>query len=357
MDFNIETRFRDATGCCMMDGCPRRAERLVAGRNDSMLVVLRIFIQNILPIFILVTLGFLLSRKFQLDSGTLNKINFWLLIPAFTFANLYETVIGVDALVALLVAVLILFVNMTAGLVVSKLRRYGNGMGNAFQNSVMFYNSGNIGIPLITLVFSTGSFLVNGQTPYLGVALTTQIMVLVVQNISVNTLGFFNAGRAKLHWTDALKNVLGMPAIYTVTLAFLLKLVPFDFTTLPVWPAILYLKGALVPVALTILGIQLAKTKFRFDNPEAWLAVCMRLVGGPLLAWMFIALFGLQGIVAQALLISSAVPTAVNSALIAVETDNHPDFAMQVVILSTLCGSLTLIGVIYAAAALFPIVS
>jgi malate permease and related proteins len=320
-----------------------------------MQVVFRIFMSNILPIFILVALGFLLSRKFSLDTSTLNKLNFWLLIPAFTFANLYVTDIGLDALKVLLIAVMILGVNMLAGFTASRLRKHKNGMGNAFQNAVMFYNSGNIGIPLVTLVFSTGSFLVDGKTPYLGVALTTQIMVLVVQNISVNTLGFFNAGRAKLHWKDAVMNVLKMPAIYTVTLAFVLKLVPFDFTTLPVWPAITYLKGALVPIALTILGIQLAKTKFRVNNPDAWLAVAMRLVGGPLLAFGFVMLFGLNGVIAQTLLISSAVPTAVNSALIAVETDNHPDFATQVVILTTLCGSVTLVGVIYAAASLFPV--
>ena len=320
-----------------------------------MQIVLEIFIRNILPIFILVSLGYLLSRKFPLDSGTLNKLNFYLLVPAFTFANLYETNIGVDALKTLFIALMILGINMLGGLAVSRIRRFEAGMGNAFQNAVMFYNSGNIGIPLVTLVFSSGPFLVDGQTPYLGVALTTQIMVLVVQNISINTLGFFNAGRANLHWRDAVMNVLKMPAIYTVTLAFLLKLVPFDFTTLPVWPAITYLKGALVPVALTILGIQLAKTKFRFGNPDAWLAVFMRLVGGPLLALLFIFVFGLGGVVAQTLLISSAVPTAVNSALIAVETENHPDFATQVVLLSTLCSSVTLIGVIYAAARFFPL--
>lgn len=319
-----------------------------------MQVVLQIFMQNILPIFILVTLGFLLSRKFSLDTGTLNKLNFWLLIPAFTFANLYVTDIGLNALKALAIAVMILGINMLAGFLISRLRKHENGMGNAFQNAVMFYNSGNIGIPLITLVFSTGTNLIDGQTPYLGVALTTQIMVLVVQNISVNTLGFFNAGRAKLHWKAAIGNVLRMPAIYTVSLAFLLKLIPFDFTTLPVWPAITYLKGALVPVALTILGIQLAKTKFHFGNPDAWLAVVMRLIGGPLLALGFVLLFDLKGVIAQTLLISSAVPTAVNSALIAVETDNHPDFATQVVIMTTLFGSVTLIGVIYAAARLFP---
>ena len=318
-------------------------------------VIMQIFLQNILPIFILVTLGYLVSRKFSLDIGTLNKIVFWLLVPAFTFANLYVTDIGVDALKALSIAVLILLSNMVIGVVISKVRKYDNGMENAFQNAVMFYNSGNIGIPLITLVFSTGTFLVDGRTPYLGIALTTQIMVLVVQNISVNTLGYFNAGRANLHWKDALMNVLKMPAIYTVTLAFLLKLVPFDFTTLPVWPAILYLKSALVPMALTILGAQLAKSKFQFGNRTAWLAVFIRLVVGPALALLFVTLFGLRGILAQTLLISSAVPTAVNSALVAVECNNHPDFATQVVILSTLFGGVTLIGVIYGASVLFPI--
>lgn len=320
-----------------------------------MRAVLQIFTQNILPIFILVTLGYLVSRKFALDTGTLNKINFWLFVPAFTFTNLYATDIGIDALRALGVAVLILMANLLTGYWVSRVRRYKDGLGNAFQNAISFYNSGNIGIPLITLVFSSGTFLVDGKSPYLDVALTTQIMVLVVQNVSVNTIGFFNAGRANRHWKDAVKTVVGMPAIYAVTAAFLLKLVPFDLTTTPLWPALTYLKNGLVPIALTILGIQLAKTKFRIHDRTAWLAVFLRLVGGPLLALAFIRLLGISGVVAQALLISSAVPTAVNSALVALECDNHPEFATQVVVLSTLFGSITLIGVIFMAARLFPV--
>lgn len=320
-----------------------------------MRIMLQIFIQSIFPIFVLVALGFLLSRQFDLDIGTLNKINFWLLIPAFTFANIYVTDVGIDAVKALIIALLILAANMAAGLLISKFMRYENGKGNAFQNAVMFYNSGNIGIPLITLVFSSGAFLIDGQTPYLSVALTTQIMVLVVQNISMNTIGFFNAGRANRHWKEAVLNVLKMPAIYMVTLAFLMKLVPADLTLMPFWPAVTHLRNALVPVALIILGIQLAKIKFEFSNSDAWLAVAIRLIGGPVLAYLLISLFSIQGVVAQTLMISSAVPTAVNSALIAVECDNHPDFATQVVILSTLFGSITLVGVIYASSILFPI--
>ncbi len=50
------------------------------------------------------------------------------------------------------------------------------------------------------------------------------------------------------------------------------------------------------------------------------------------------------------------MPTAVNSALIAVENDNHPDFATQVVIMTTILSALTMTGVIYLSNILFPVI-
>jgi predicted permease len=55
----------------------------------------------------------------------------------------------------------------------------------------------------------------------------------------------------------------------------------------------------------------------------------------------------------KALLISSAVPSAINSALIAVEFDNEPDFASQVVITTTLFCSISLTIVIYLSNIIF----
>ena len=51
---------------------------------------------------------------------------------------------------------------------------------------------------------------------------------------------------------------------------------------------------------------------------------------------------------AQALVISTAFPTAVNSALLALEYDNEPEFAAAAVFYSTLISSVTVSGVIYA---------
>jgi len=55
------------------------------------------------------------------------------------------------------------------------------------------------------------------------------------------------------------------------------------------------------------------------------------------------------------LLISYSVPTAVNTALIAVECGNNQDFASQEVMISTILSGVTLTLAIYIARILFPV--
>lgn len=297
----------------------------------------------------------MLSRKFELNILTLTKLNFYIFVPAFTFLNLYTTKIPLEMLKVLAVVLLVMVSNYLISVIISKIRGYKVELRNAFSNSLMFYNSGNIGIPLITLVFSSFPFIIGGKTPYLSIALTVQIVVLVFQNITINTIGFINAGRARYNWKDSVWQVLKMPAVYSIPLALILKGINFDMTTLLVWPAIKYASDALVPIALITLGVQLSKTSFVFKDKEVYLSVFIRLVGGPLIALAFIFALRLDGVIAQTVMISSAVPTAVNSALIAVECDNCPDFASQVVMTSTLFCAISLVFVIYLARIMFPV--
>lgn len=191
-----------------------------------MKIVLTILLNNILPIFLLVALGILYGRKFSPDMNTLTKINLYMLVPIFTFVYLYTSYIPMDMLKVLAFAVIMMVVGFTLAFVVSGMMKFDQGKRYAFINSIIFYNSGNIGVPLITLVFSSAPFITGGKTPYLELALTSQIMILVIQNIATNSIGFFNAGRAKMDWRQSLKNILRVPTIYVVPLAFLLKLVP-----------------------------------------------------------------------------------------------------------------------------------
>ena len=49
-----------------------------------------IFMNSMVPILVLIGVGFILDRKFKLDLYTLSKLNFYILLPTFIFRAMYE---------------------------------------------------------------------------------------------------------------------------------------------------------------------------------------------------------------------------------------------------------------------------
>lgn len=321
-----------------------------------MSIFLFILINNILPVFTLIGIGYLLSKKFNLDIFTLTKLNFYIFVPSFTLVNLYTTDIPLEMLNVGIFVILMLLANGLMAMLVSRVFGYEEDLKNAFANAIMFFNAGNIGIPLVTLIFGSGVFVVNGETPYLNIAITTQIIIMVLQNLGIYSWGFLNAGKAMLHWKKSLMKIFKMPTIYAMPVAFTMKLIPYDFTSLPIWPVLEYSRGALVPISLLALGVQLTRTSFQLRNKDVYIANAIRLLVAPFLAVILIYFLDFDGVIAQVLMISSALPTAVNCAMIAIEYDNCPNFSSQTVMTSTLFSGISLVLVIYAANLLFPAV-
>jgi len=318
-------------------------------------IFLFILTNNLIPIFALILLGIVLGKKFSLDVGTLSKINLYAFVPFFMFVNIYTTEFRADMIAAAVIVILIIPINRLIGSLIGKIRKYDQSLTNAFANSIMFFNSGNFGIPLITMVFSSKLFQVNGEMPYLNFAMTIQIIIVIIQNTAANTIGVFNASRAEGNIKDALKKALNMPSFYAVILAFVFKLIPYNLEQLPIWPALNYVKDGVISLALISLGVQLSQTKIKLADPDVLLSSFVRLIGGPIIAFIMVSLFGIKGVMAQTLIISSSIPTAVNTAMIGAEFNNSPDFASRAVMVSTLLSSITLTAVIYAAGILFPV--
>jgi predicted permease len=310
--------------------------------------MLAVFSDNILPVFFLIMLGFLLGKKVKLDPSVLTTLNFYIIVPSFMFVMLTETDFPDNVGLILVAATLMLVINASLGMVISKVRSFDNVMSRSFASSLMFYNSGNIGIPLITLFFSD-----HQNKSALGIALAVQISVLLVQNISMNTVGFILANHRSGSLKESIVKVFKMPIIYSIALALCLKYFSFDPQSLSIWPALVYAKDAMIAIALLTLGIQLASTSLRSLRADVFLSSALRLVGGPIAALIIIWFMRFDGIVAQAFLISSSVPTAVNTALIAIECKTNPEFASQTVMVSTVISAITLSGVIFLSQILY----
>lgn len=302
-------------------------------------IFVRILLNNVLPLSFVIGLGFVLQRIFKLDIRTLSKLNFYLFSPAIMFQLLYETDISVTLFGHVILFVLVFLVAQYLVVeAVIRLRRYEGGMKSAMRNSVLFYNSANYGIPINQLAFS--------GNPY---TLSVQIIVMMVQSLVPNTYGIYSVNAHKADWREIRRAILSMPVIYIIPLAFLMRGFEVPLPE-PVGISVDYLANAFIGTALFTLGVQLGNIRGRLARKlvaDVSLAVALRLVGGPLIAWGVVYALGLHGLLASALIVSSAVPTSLSSVLLAVEFDNEQEFASQVVLISTVCSIATVTAVIY----------
>ena len=319
---------------------------------------LHIITDNILPLLAFVVIGYLMDRKFHLDIASLTKLTFYIVLPCFIFYSIYCAKLDINLLNVFLFCCVQMGILAAVGVVIGKIRGWDSGKTEAFKNGTMFSNNGNIGVALIALIFTNAPFLVEGAPVYLAEASAAATMTLVQMNLFLNTVGLYQAGKGRLTPSDTLRVIFHMPVIYTLLAVFTIKIIGFDMTATPLWPIFENCAAALVAIVMMTLGMQIYRSKISFSDGEAWLAVFIRLVGGPALSFTLLTLWntfgsGFSPVVCQTVLIMSSVPSAVNSVLYAVEFQNNEDFATAIVMMSTFASAVTMALVIFAARILF----
>lgn len=314
---------------------------------------------TMLPIFFLVLLGYFLDRKFHIDVNTLSKLMFFLIIPSFIFTNIYTTqfpAASINIIIALAVFMVLCFL---VAEVVAHFRHYDMAMRESCRNAFMFNNTGNLGVALIILVFSHDPFVVNGQTPYLAEAMVVQIIIFLIQSIGLNTLGLYQAGRGKLTAHDTLVVMFRMPMLYVLAAALLARYVGWDAKSFCLWPIMEMASKALLPVAMISIGAQLSQTKIHWFDKDVWIVSILKMTLLPMLGLVMIYLANawhpgtFTAVSATVFLIYCAIPTAVNTALFAIEFNNNPDYATQVVMNTTALSAISLTFYIFLGHLLF----
>lgn len=304
-----------------------------------MQIFLHILLTNVLPMSLVIGLGIVLQRCFKLDIKTLTKLNFYLFSPAIMFKLLYETEISYGLIGKILLFFVLLAVVQYATVeIVVRLRGYSPGMKSAMRNSVLFYNSANYGIPLNQLAFQG-----------LKETMAIQVIIMMMQALLPNTYGVYNVNAHKADMRKVWRTIFSMPIIYVIPIAFLMRGLQIPIPQ-PIETPIAYLSGAFIGTALITLGVQLGNMEWVVKKTMAVdvsISALLRLVGGPLVAWLIVSLMGFDKLTAAALIVSSAVPTSLSSVLLAVEFDNEAEFASQSVFVSTVLSVLTVTAAIF----------
>ena len=301
-----------------------------------------IFANIILPIGLIVATGYIIQLKFGLDRSTLAKLSIHYVMPAFIFMSLYGSSIDFALLINVM---LFLIIYAVASFIVVKLIARLLGLSRdrtvLFTNSNLFYNACNYGVPVNDLVFRSD--------PY---AMSIQVMMVVFQNMFAFSYGIFSLSANNVGRTKALLGYFKMPIFYGLVLGLTFNYFNIQVPA-PVETSLDYMRSAMIGLVVFVLGAQIAGIKFRRLRWSALAGALSRLLIGPVLAIGLLLLFNIEGVVAQAILITTAMPAAVNSAIIAQEYSDDPEYAAEIVMMSTLLSALTVSSVIYIALAIF----
>jgi len=287
-----------------------------------------LFWERVLPILLLVALGYLFQRRMKIDASTLNRVNLYLFVPALTLSRLAETplsakTVGTVAVVTLLNALTLWLLSFFAG----RLMRLDPQNQATVALGAMLGNSGNFGLPLIELVLGR---------QFVGY----QALVLAFNNVLTFTVGIWLLARTKLSFAEAIKRVLSMPLIYAVLLGIFLSATQTSLPR-PLLTSLRYLGDGLIPVALVTLGVQLAEQAELKDGMAISVAAILRLIVSPLSMVVIVHLLGVQAELARVLILGASVPTAVNTALLAIELQVNPNLASAIVLVTTVLCPLT----------------
>lgn len=304
--------------------------------------LLQISWQVVAPIFVMIGAGYAVQKYVGFDGRTLVKLNFWVFTPAFLFSRIVSSSLSAAQFLKIALHFVILFA-LIFGLAWfgAHLLGAGDRLKRALTATVLFYNSGNYGVPVARLAFPS---LIPGTV---GIGEQVQAITIMLQNVSNFTFGLaLVAGGKGRSRRETLRSILSLPMVYTLVLAWAWRATTWPLPA-PIDTALKTLSEGLVPVALITLGVQMATLKSHpFSAFLAW-SLVLRLIIGPILGLVIVLALGVRGELAQAIVVSTSFPTAVNAALIAIEFDNEPEFAAAAVFYSTLLSALTVSLVIY----------
>jgi hypothetical protein len=293
--------------------------------------LLPLFLNVLVPVLLLVSLGYGLGPRLGLEARTLSRFAYYLLIPAYTFDVLSTARIGADLALRMSAYAFAVHLGCAAvAFMLARLLRRPPKMVAAYTLIAVFGNVGNFGLPIVQFRFPA-----DDQALVIGTVYFLAIFGMA-----------FAVGVAAASWQrggslPAIAAVLKTPALVVVPPALLVNWLDASLPPLAT-RAVTLLGTGMIPTMLVALGVQLAAAGIPRPNRDMLLSNVTRLLGGPLLATLLAIPFGIAGLERSIGILQSSMPAAVLASIIAVEHDLLPDFVIGAVFVSTIASIVSL---------------
>lgn len=289
----------------------------------------------VMPLFLLIALGYFLKRVHLLDEQTLGKMNalvFKAFIPVMLFKNIYQTNVETALngrmllyAIASVLVMLLLLILIVPRLVKDNARRAVLIQAMYRSNVIL------LGLPVVTElcgVENTGL-----------VALMSAVIIPLFNITSVVIFEVYRGGRINLR--SILLNIAKNPLIIASALGLLALLIGLKLPYALQKP-VEEIAALTTPLALVVLGGFFEFSAVR-ENVRAVVAgLLVKLIAAPLVFLGIAVLLGFRGVALVTLMTLYCAPASVTSFSMAKQLDGDAALAAQFVVVGTAASALTI---------------
>lgn len=285
-----------------------------------------IFICIIIRVFIFVAFGWFLKKFLLKNISALEnyfvKVVYYLVVPLFIFVSIVQTTAQFSYVWSLsAAAIMVVFGGGVFAFILSRILR------TQFRNLVLpvsIMNSAYLAIPVNTILFGRdGTFWA------------------IIYNISV-TIVHFTLGIILVKKNESNAVLWDIPSFYAVVFGFAYRFL-FHETVYADFLKEIYspMSDIVLPLMLVFIGMKITDIKLQ-KFKGVLVGVAFRILGGFLLGFAAVKIFGLSGTAAAVCLLTSSMPSAINTYIIAQKFDADPEFAAGMVLVGVALSAITI---------------
>lgn len=272
--------------------------------------------ESLLPIFLLIGLGFILRRRGIVPEDMwrgIELLGYWVFFPALLTDTMVRADLAELPLTGISSTMISAFIIMSGGLLLarkkiqSKLGIGGATFSSIFQSSTRW--NGFIALPILAKL--------HGE---MGVALVAIVMGFLVPlaNLVNVVVVAHNAGHQQPSVGETAWLVFRNPFIWATAIGLSINLAQVPIYD-PLMTCLGILGGAAIGTGLLMVGAGLRIAEAARPSPAVWLGAGLKLIGMPALVATLGLILGLGGVPLLACLVCAAVPTAMSAYVLARE--------------------------------------
>lgn len=256
----------------------------------------------------------------------------YVFLPALILLRIPELIVSDQVLIPALMPWVMILVSAGAVLILGRLLRWDRGTTGCLLLVVPLGNTSFLGIPMVRAFFGEAGIPYALVYDQLG-----SFPALVIYGSVVVTL--YGSGGVRPTAGSVMKKVVTFPPFIAFILAILLRGVPLPGVAIDL---LTFLAGALVPLVMVAVGLQLKIRAGRDAAKKVWIGLAMKLIAAPMMALLICTVAGVDGEAARVSVFQAGMPPMVLAGAMAIADDLAPALAAALVGIGLILSFVTL---------------